>query len=720
MQRRKPIKDGGAWALALGLSFLLLAISAYQLGATLYLQGNGSEVTKAVAAGLAVAKVKLAVAGFVAAQLVLHGSLAAIVVLMANLSVRLCGGRRDLLIAFIVLWFGLATVCVLGLNALWFPRTEGGTYYHSLASRMLFGLPAAEFVGIVVAVAALATAAAAVLQSLLRRDLRNRRWVAASSAAVATLAFTVYWQGGAAASDSTRTPHVILLGIDSLRLNELARNGGTGMTPNLDSFLRDADIVADVTTPVARTFPSWVSILTGRPPRETGAIFNLVPRETIASYPTLADIFRANGYRTVLATDEVRFSNIDQSYGFDQLVTPPIGAADFLLGRITDLPLTNVVSNTFIGKWLFPYTHANRAANDLFQPSSFLRKFDAELNIDKPTFLVTHLCAAHWPYSIGNTPADADKRSHEDDRPLYGIGLQAADQMFGEIVDILERKGALRNAIVVVLSDHGEGLAVAGDSLLGDAQTERVQGLQVPVNIMDWGHGQSVLSPVQYRTLLAFRTFGSATSYQSAGRTIDAPATVLDIAPTVVDLAGFRPNAPYTYAQSLVPLLSGSDDKTRELFTTRVRFTETDLRATIDLNGDIDEAESAKQSSMYFEVDPKSGRLELKPGSYPTLMEFKERAALLGDHVLAAMPADIVHQQYLLVNLNTGRGRILERAPSPDDVDAYALWTALRREFGEELKPPIVLTADQIPELSEKWTIFLQESKRALGDQPPA
>ncbi len=45
---------------------------------------------------------------------------------------------------------------------------------------------------------------------------------------------------------------------------------------NLDRFLAKADIVRDTTTPVARTFPSWTAILTGRSPSVTGARFNLV------------------------------------------------------------------------------------------------------------------------------------------------------------------------------------------------------------------------------------------------------------------------------------------------------------------------------------------------------------------------------------------------------------------------------------------------------------
>ena len=38
--------------------------------------------------------------------------------------------------------------------------------------------------------------------------------------------------------------------------------------------------------------------------------------------------------------------------------------------------------------------------------------------------------------------------------------------MFGDLVSMLERKGALENAIVVVLSDHGEALELPDDVII--------------------------------------------------------------------------------------------------------------------------------------------------------------------------------------------------------------------------------------------------------------
>jgi arylsulfatase A-like enzyme len=95
------------------------------------------------------------------------------------------------------------------------------------------------------------------------------------------------------------------------------------------------------------------------------------------------------------------------------------------------------------------------------------------------------------------------EEKYPDDRPMYRLGIRTADEMFGEVVAMLERKGALDNAIVVILSDHGEALALPTDTIVSNES--KIEGLRAPLITMDLGHGQSVISPVQYQVLLAFR-----------------------------------------------------------------------------------------------------------------------------------------------------------------------------------------------------------------------
>src|SRR5262249_3447625 len=153
---------------------------------------------------------------------------------------------------------------------------------------------------------------------------------------------------------------------------------------------------------------------------------------------------------------EVRFSNVDATYGFDETHTPRIGASDFLLGFFGDTPLSNLVVNTRAGEWLFPHHYANRADSVIYYPDSFVHRLDRNLTFSEPTFLAVHLTLAHWPYGW----ADSGSIPHESAmvKGAYEESATRVDRQFGDIMAMLERHGALKNAIVIVLSDHGEGL----------------------------------------------------------------------------------------------------------------------------------------------------------------------------------------------------------------------------------------------------------------------
>jgi hypothetical protein len=507
-----------------------------------------------------------------------------------------------------------------------------------------------------------------------------------------------------AATPALARPHVIVVGIDSLRINELARFSGTGLTPHLDRFLEEADVVKDTTTPAARTFSSWVAILTGRSPTVTGARFNLADRRIVSANPTIGDVLRDAGYHTIYSTDEVRFANIDESYGFDQLVTPPIGASDFLIGTYNELPLTSVVANSRLGQFLFPFSYGNRGAATMFRPESYLSRLERELSFDRPTLLMTHLTVSHWPYYVADTPISADQRTHEHDRPMYRVGLQIADSMFGEIIAILQRKGALENALVVILSDHGEALGLPGDSMIKDGAI--IDGLRAPIKMIDFGHGQSVFSPVQYQVLLGFRGFGNQLGFHGAGRDLAGGSTVEDIAPTILDLVGISHDPLNASGLSLAATLRAGGSEGRVSPESRVRFTETDLRVLPNPDGTVDEVATGRTNSVFFEVDRRSGRLRMRQRYVPVALAFKERAAFDETQLIAAIPAGPNAHQYILVDKVTGLGRLLLERPGSDNPDVQHLWDEMHAHYGSELKKAVSITLEDWPRIDEEWRTF--------------
>jgi len=120
-------------------------------------------------------------------------------------------------------------------------------------------------------------------------------------------------------------PNVIIVGVDSLRPDFLSFFGRDQATPFFDGFLQQSVVFSEALTPLARTFPSWISILTGKYPKQNGIRYNLASQTQLSLDDSLPAILKRHGYETMYATDETRFSNIDGTLGFDRIIAPPMG-----------------------------------------------------------------------------------------------------------------------------------------------------------------------------------------------------------------------------------------------------------------------------------------------------------------------------------------------------------------------------------------------------------
>jgi hypothetical protein len=236
-----------------------------------------------------------------------------------------------------------------------------------------------------------------------------------------------------------------------------------------------------------------------------------------------------------------------------------------------------------------------------------------------------------------------------------------------------------------------------GPTLLASGDTVRrlLDGQRISL----WGHGSSVLSPHQFSAFLALRGFG-AVDLPNVHREYDTPVTLLDVAPTALDLLGLRGEGGFE-GRSLRPIMRGDADATAA-FAARVRFTETGIRTPRMAAGDFNERSVLGDTAAFFRMNPANGRFELRPELMPAVLADKERAAMSSHWLLAAMPgkAQSGRHNYVLVSRDGRQARRLEAPPRVDDVEASALWQALHAQYGEELLPPaplesaVVATAD--------------------------
>ncbi len=172
-------------------------------------------------------------------------------------------------------------------------------------------------------------------------------------------------------------------------------------------------------------------------------------------------------------------------------------------------------------------------------PQSYLDRYDAE-SLSGPLFRESDLAAQAKLAGIDfQTPCRRpDEFNAKWVQAAYYAMIELIDDNIGRMLEALERSGQRQNTVVIFMSDHGEML---GDHGLLQKGCRFYEGLvRVPL-ILSWpGHFLE-------------------------GIRRDALVELIDIAPTLLDLAG-RPVPSEMQGSSLLPLLNNSlaEDRHRE------------------------------------------------------------------------------------------------------------------------------------------------------------
>jgi len=223
----------------------------------------------------------------------------------------------------------------------------------------------------------------------------------------------------------------VLITLDTTRADVLGCYGGEARTPRLDRLAAEGVLYESAFTTVPITLPAHCSMLTGLyPPRHT------VRDNGISALPpaaaTLAEAAREAGIRTGAFLGAVV---LDRTFGLDQGF------------EVYDLP---------------PKSALQRGSE--FAERDAGRVVDAALGWveglapDDPLFLWVHLFDPHIPYL-----PPPELREGTDERALYRGEVAYVDREIGRLLDGLEAAGALADATVLVVGDHGEAFGEHGE-----------------------------------------------------------------------------------------------------------------------------------------------------------------------------------------------------------------------------------------------------------------
>lgn len=311
-------------------------------------------------------------------------------------------------------------------------------------------------------------------------------------------------------------PNVFIFAIDSLRYDRLASEKFSNVMPFLKSKLPQATLFEPMLVGVPRTFPSWTEIAMGQYSLHT-SVRNMFPSRHVrmGKKQTVFQAAKDQGYTTLFISDFA--GDIFPRYPFgSNLIDAPTSDLVALIenGFITSL---SALQSVLVLPNLQGILPSLLESPEIADPRLVAKRIKENLSLasqsNHPIFLTSFFSSAHFPYAApgpwyaqfqqkdseghymfrkipdqiiyeqkkslqtnGKTDffsAQIPLMTQQQTIALYDGGLSAIDQTLKNLFEDLEKKGWLKNSLILIFGDHGENLY---DGNLGMGHGDGVQG----------------------------------------------------------------------------------------------------------------------------------------------------------------------------------------------------------------------------------------------------
>ena len=324
-------------------------------------------------------------------------------------------------------------------------------------------------------------------------------------------------------------PNILLISIDSLRADHLSSYGYDRQTsPNIDQLAAEGILFSQAVSTTSWTLPSHASLLTGLLPEAHGVVR---PRHILAEWPhTLAELLAAQGYLTAaFVSAPFLSSDFGMDQGFDLYDDESV---HFSTNADSHSGATSPMIHEAVSGWLranheerfFLFVHYWDVHYDYDPPSPYDRLFDPDYEGD-----LTAQAFESNPRIRAGMPA----RDLQHIEALYDGEIAYTDEYIGKLLDLLDELNLADDTLVILTSDHGDEFFEHGRK--GHYKNLHEESLRIPLIVRLPGR-------------------------LPAGLEVDDVASLVDIAPTILDLVGVESEArPPMQGRSLLPLISGDD-----------------------------------------------------------------------------------------------------------------------------------------------------------------
>ncbi|HIF22291.1 MAG TPA: DUF229 domain-containing protein [Gemmatimonadetes bacterium] len=387
-----------------------------------------------------------------------------------------------------------------------------------------------------------------------------------------------------------KKPNLVIVALDTLRPDHLGVYGYPRETsPGLDARANDYFVFKNAQTSAPWTAPSLVSLMTSLYPDVHQVKDFPQPGRLGSGVTTLAEILKRHGFATGAFTEGGYAKGtfgLDQ--GFDTFPSNPGDEKSHSSNRQYPSRLAGNFDRFL--PWLeargadepfFAFFQTYEPHSPLRAPEEYIRMFQPEYDEEAEHALVVATIES-WNASrevtadglramqrhmfhceYGGMPIFEDRYALQEKsvevgvplmrknlvrdaeylqwvRDLYDAEIRYTDMQLERLWAALEANGQMENTIIVIVSDHGEGL---GDH-------------------MRMGHG-AVLHEEVLNVVFMVRT----PDEDFVPRAIEDAVELIDVVPTVLQLMDLNPGRARMQGKSLVPLLRGEERAARPTFT---------------------------------------------------------------------------------------------------------------------------------------------------------
>jgi arylsulfatase A-like enzyme len=313
-------------------------------------------------------------------------------------------------------------------------------------------------------------------------------------------------------------PNILLILVDTLRADRLGTYGNTrGLTPFLDQLASQGTLFEHAYSTTSWTSPAVASLFTSRYPSQHRIVnydSKLADDEI-----TLATRLRQAGYTTAAF---VANSQISRPRGF------AVGFTYWWENQTAHEHAADV--RRAVAAWLddstgsrhgpiFLYVHLLDPHRPYLPPEPYLSRFEDAATGAKASRADAKMTRKQWDKLTGGEVRLLESR--------YDGEVASVDAEIQQLVADLQRRGLLEHAVVILTADHGEEFMEHGG--MNHGRTLNNEVINVPLIVVAAGR---------------------------AGHAVRENVSLVDIAPTLLDLAGLSAE-PRFEGQSFVPLLTG-------------------------------------------------------------------------------------------------------------------------------------------------------------------